>query len=132
MKTTKIQTGVSLYIVEDDDSFRETFVDAMSLQGVRVDGARTGAEAFRDLQRRTPSVILIDVQLPDIHGFELCRLLKRSDRLKNVPVVFITASSQYNDARDHVEGLLCGAAAFLPKPITVEQLWAEIEPLLPE
>ena len=46
--------------------------------------------------------------------------------LKNVPIVLISASSRYNDPRDRVEGLLAGAAAFLPKPITIEDLWAEI------
>lgn len=127
MKTASL----SLFIVEDDPEFRETFVDAMSLRGVAVRGAGSGFEGLRALQEMHPDVIVLDVQLPDVHGFDLCRRLKRLPRLAAVPVIFISASAQYNDARDRVEGLLAGASAFLPKPVSVEQLWAEIERLLP-
>ena len=127
---TSIAAGTSIFIIEDDELFRETFIDAMSLQGVKVDGARSGAEAIRLLHKQQPSVIIIDVQLPDIHGFELCRLLRRSDRLKSVPIVFLSAVAHYNDPRDRAEGLLSGAALFLPKPISMEKLWAELGQLL--
>lgn len=126
----KTVAEISLFIVEDDDLFRETFIDAMTLRGVKVDGSRSGAEAIGTLQHQSPSAIIVDVQLPDIHGFELCRRIKKVERLKKIPVVFLTASSQYNDPRDRVEGLLSGAALFLPKPIAMEKLWSEIEPLL--
>lgn len=127
MKTT---ANVSLFIVEDDELFRETFIDAMALRGVKVDGARCGAEAIKALQHQRPSAIIIDVQLPDIHGFDLCHVLKKSEQLKNVPIVFLSASTKYNDPRDQVEGLLAGAAAFLPKPITLEKLSGEIDGIL--
>lgn len=127
MKTT---AEISIYIIEDDPHFRETFIDVMSLRGVEVHGAGSAEEGLRGLGDRRPSVIIIDVQLPDMHGFELCRRLKRSEELRKTPVIFISAQAQYNDPRDRVEGLLAGAALFLPKPITMERLWAEIEHLL--
>lgn len=123
-------TNMSLLIVEDDAMFRETFIDAMTLRGVRVESASSGSEALRTLQHNRPSVIILDVQLPDIHGFELCRCIKRSERLKDIPVVFLSASTQYNDPRDRAEGMLSGASAFLPKPITLEKLWSEISTLV--
>jgi len=126
-KTMKTATDVSLLIVEDDELFRETFIDAMALQGVRVEAVRCGMDAIRLLQRHQPSLVIIDVQLPDIHGFELCRCIKKSERLKNIPVIFLSASTHYNDPRDRAEGLLAGAALFLAKPIKVEKLWSEIE-----
>lgn len=127
---TRIAADISLFIVEDDEHFRETFADAMALQGVEVTGARCGYDALKLLQKCQPSLIIIDVQLPDIHGFELCRCIKRSERLKDIPVAFLTASADYNDPRDRVEGLLSGAALFLPKPIDMEKLWEEIEALV--
>ena len=126
----KTVAEVSLFIVEDDDLFRETFVDAMALRGAKVSGARTGAEALKALRTQRPSLILIDVQLPDIHGFDLCRCLKKSERLKDIPVVFLSASTRYSDPRDRVEGVLAGAAAFLPKPVTFEKLQSVIAALV--
>ncbi len=127
MKTTE---AFSLYIVEDDLHFRETFIDVMSLQGVAAQGAGSALEALTELQTLCPSVIVLDVQLPDMQGFELCRKIKRIAGLKDVPVILLSASTQYNDPRDRIEGVLCGASLFLPKPITMEKLWSEIEFLL--
>ncbi len=118
--------GVSILMVEDDDLFRDTFIDAMNLQGIRVEGFRTGGEAMQALDGVRPSVIMIDVQLPDVHGFDLCRRIKRSDRLKKIPVVFLSAATHYNDPRDRAEGLLAGASLFLSKPISMERLSTEI------
>ena len=119
-----------MFIVEDDDHFRETFIDVMSLKGVEVSGARTGDEAIKALKQNKPSVIIMDVQLPDVHGFDLCRKVKRLEAHKDTPVIFVSASTQYADPRDRVEGLLAGADQFLPKPITVEKLMSEIEHVL--
>lgn len=124
---------LSIFIVEDDAHFRETFIDVMALRGVAVSGVSSGREALSALTAlgsQVPSVILLDVQLPDTHGFDLCRRIKHLEAFKQVPVVFLSAASRYNDPRDRVEGLLAGAALFLPKPITVERLWAEIDFLL--
>ena len=126
MKTAEM----SLFIVEDDLHFRETFIDAMSLRGITVKGAGSGLEGLAALRGFKPSIIVLDVQLPDIQGFDLCRRIKRIEALRKTPVIFLSASTQYNDPRDRVEGLLAGASLFLPKPITMEKLWAEIESLI--
>ena len=119
-----------MFIVEDDDHFRETFIDVMSLKGVEVTGARNGDEAIRALKQAYPSLIIMDVQLPDMHGFDLCRRVKRLEGHRDTPVIFVSASTQYSDPRDRAEGLLAGASQFLPKPISVEKLWSEIERVL--
>lgn len=123
-------TASPMFIVEDDDHFRETFIDVMSLRGVEVSGARTGDEAIKALKQNKPSVIIMDVNLPDVHGFDLCKKVKRLDNQKDTPVIFVSASTLYSDPRDRVEGLMAGADQFLPKPITVERLWTEIETVL--
>ncbi len=121
---------LSIFIVEDDPGFRETFIDIMSLRGVGAVGAGSAAEGLRALRDARPAVIILDVQLPDIHGFDLCRKIKRMAAFKNTPVILISASPQFNDPRDRVEGVLAGAQLFLTKPITVEKLWSEIDLLL--
>ncbi len=126
MKTAEL----SMFIVEDDARFRETFIDVMALRGVEASGAGTGAEALASLRLQQPSVVLVDVQLPDVHGFDLCRKIRKMEGYKDTPIILMTASTKYNDARDQVEGLLAGASLFVSKPITMDKLWTEIEELL--
>ena len=118
--------GFSICIIEDDAHFRETFADVMALRGVKVLGAGTGEEGISVIKTQKPSVIVVDVRLPDTNGLDLCRRIRHMEDIKGVPIILISAASRYNDPRDRVEGLLAGAAAFLPKPITIEDLWAEI------
>jgi DNA-binding response OmpR family regulator len=123
-------TASPMFIVEDDDHFRETFIDVMSLKGVSVEGARTGGEAIKALKQTHPAVIIMDVQLPDVHGFDLCKKVKRLDGYQDTPVIFVSASTQYSDPRDRMEGYQAGAAQFLAKPISVERLMSAIESVL--
>jgi len=81
----------------------------MSLRGVSAKGAGSAGEGCARLRDLKPSVIILDVKLPDIHGFELCRKIKRMEAFKKTPVIFISASTQFNDPRDRVEGVLAGA-----------------------
>ncbi len=121
-------TKTSILVVDDDDHFRETMADAMSLKDVDVMGAMSGAEAKKTLASKRPSVILLDVQLPDTHGFQLCRDIKRDRRFRDVPVVLLSA--KYTEPADRAEGLLTGADAYLSKPINVETLMDEVQYLL--
>ncbi|TBR17568.1 response regulator [bacterium] len=124
--TTATQTTVLL--VDDDAHFRETLADAMALKDVRVESAGSVSEAKRALAEHLPSVILLDVQLPDVSGVELCRQLKRDPRTKGVPVVLLSA--KYTEPADRAEGLLTGADAYLAKPINIEALQDEIRYLV--
>ena len=121
-------TRTTLLVVDDDDNFRETLSDAMALREVSVEGAMSGSQALERIGRHCPSLILLDVQLPDVHGFELCRALKSDRRYCHVPIVQLSA--RYTEPADRAEGLLAGADAFLSKPISLEALWEEIRYLL--
>jgi len=123
-------TASPMFIVEDDDHFRETFIDVMSLKGVEVSGARNGDEAIKALKQAHPAVIIMDVNLPDVHGFDLCKRVKRLEGYQDTPVIFVSASTKYSDPRDRAEGIQAGGAQFLPKPISVERLWSAIESVL--
>ncbi|HVC09494.1 MAG TPA: response regulator [Elusimicrobiota bacterium] len=126
----KTAAKVSIFIVEDDAHFRETFVDVMSLRGIEARAAASATEALELLKGFAPSLIVIDAQLPDMHGFDLCRRLRHRADLRETPILLLSAAPQYNDPRDRVEGFLAGASSFLAKPVTMDQLWSEIETLV--
>ncbi|MFH1725709.1 MAG: response regulator [Elusimicrobiota bacterium] len=121
-------TQTCILVVDDDDNFRETLSDAMALKDMHVEGAVSGSQALEHLGSRRPSVILLDVQLPDVNGFQLCRALKRDDRYRDVPIVL--CSAKYTEPADRAEGLLTGADAYLSKPINPESLCEEVRYLL--
>jgi DNA-binding response OmpR family regulator len=126
----KMQTATQtkILVVDDDDNFRETLTDAMSLKDVTVTGAESAEVAFSSLSSTKPSVILLDVQLPDANGVDLCRKIKADKRYEGVPVVLMSA--KFTEPADRAEGLLEGADAYLSKPVGLDSLWEEIRYLL--
>ena len=121
-------TKTSILIIEDDAHFRESLIDAMAMKGLEAKGAASAAEALETLEGFTPVLIVMDVHLPDRHGFDLCRQIKSFPRFKRVPIVFLSA--RYTEPGDRAEGLMAGAEAYLSKPVNMDALWNEIRYLL--
>ena len=121
---------ISVLIIDDDKNFIDTLKDGMKLKEpeAEISVAGSAREALDTLSRSVPSVIVLDVQLPDIHGIEFLRVLRDSPKLKKTPVIFISA--KYTEPADRSEAMLAGAEAFFSKPISIEELWAEINYLL--
>jgi DNA-binding response OmpR family regulator len=110
--------------VEDDERIRSAVKLALEDEGWIVDEAGSGEEAIELFARATPDVVLIDIMLPGIDGFELCRTLRRNS---DVPIVMVTAR---NDTHDVVAGLEAGADDYLTKPFAPKELSARIRALL--
>lgn len=118
--------AIKILIVDDDKNFIETLEDGLKLKNVETDisVAKSAREALDALAASVPSVIILDIQLPDMHGVEFLRLIRESARLKAVPVVFISA--KYTEPADRSEAMLAGAGAFFSKPIDIDDLWTEL------
>ena len=116
--------GTRILAVEDDERIREAVKLALEDEGWTVQGAGSGEEAVDLFAQQTPDVVLIDIMLPGIDGFELCRKLRRSS---DVPIVMVTAR---NDTHDVVAGLEAGADDYLTKPFAPKELSARIRALL--
>jgi DNA-binding response OmpR family regulator len=116
--------GTRILSVEDDERIRTAVKLALEDEGWIVDEAGSGEEAIEMFQRATPDVVLIDIMLPGIDGFELCRNLRRHS---DVPIVMVTAR---NDTHDVVAGLEAGADDYLTKPFAPKELSARIRALL--
>ncbi len=116
--------GTRILAVEDDERIRSAVKLALEDEGWTVDEAGSGEEAIEIFARATPDVVLIDIMLPGIDGFELCRTLRRTS---DVPIVMVTAR---NDTHDVVAGLEAGADDYLTKPFAPKELSARIRALL--
>ncbi|RMH39797.1 MAG: response regulator [Deltaproteobacteria bacterium] len=106
-------------IVDDDIEFREALADAFESSGFRVRCAANGLRLVSALQVDRPDVIVLDVMMSWIDGFELCRALKRNPEFRDIPVVFV--SGRTSDA-DRQRGLACGAVDYFPKPVELSAL----------
>ena len=116
--------GTRILAVEDDERIRSAVKLALEDEGWTVDEAESGEAGDRTVPRTAPDVVLIDIMLPGIDGFELCRTLRRTS---DVPIVMVTAR---NDTHDIVAGLEAGADDYLTKPFAPKELSARIRALL--
>ena len=116
--------GTRILAVEDDERIRAAVRLALEDEGWTVQEADSGEAAVDLFQAEAPDVVLIDIMLPGIDGFELCRTLRRTS---DVPIVMVTAR---NDTHDIVAGLEAGADDYLTKPFAPKELSARIRALL--
>ena len=114
-------------IVEDDADINATLQEAMRFAGYDAVGRLTGEEAFAEVERRCPDLVLLDQMLPDIDGVEICRRLRVAPRTKRVPIIFLTARS---DEQARVRGLSVGADDYVVKPFSMQELLLRVRGLL--
>lgn len=116
--------GTRILTVEDDERIRTAVKMALEDEGWDVDEAETGEDAIGSFQRNPSDVVLIDIMLPGMDGFEVCRSIRRAS---DVPIVMVTARA---DTHDVVAGLEAGADDYLTKPFAPKELSARIRALL--
>lgn len=115
---------IRVLTVEDDERIRASVKLALEDEGWIVDEAPTGEDAITIFQSSPADVVLIDIMLPGIDGFELCRTIRK---ISDVPIVMVTARV---DTHDVVAGLEAGADDYLTKPFAPKELSARIRALL--
>src|SRR5215510_2113407 len=116
--------GTRILSVEDDERIRTAVKLALEDEGWSVEEADTGEEALNAFQRQPADVVLIDIMLPGIDGFDVCRAIRR---VSDVPIIMVTARA---DTHDVVAGLEAGADDYLTKPFAPKELSARIRALL--
>jgi DNA-binding response OmpR family regulator len=114
-------THRSVLVVEDEEQMRTMLEDNLQFDGYRVTAVSTGEEALSELDRQAYSLVLLDVRLPGISGFDVCRRLR--SRGTRVPVIMLTARTQ---EADRVAGLDVGADDYVSKPFSVRELLARV------
>lgn len=112
-------------IVEDDASIRLALEESIRHAGYEVVSCKTGPEVLDAVEKSVPNVILLDVMLPGLSGFEVCRRL-RADQV-NVPVIMLTARAEEFDT---LHGFEVGADDYVTKPFSMDELLARIQAVL--
>ena len=122
MTTRSTNRGLIL-LVNDTPTNLEMLVDYLSEHGFEVAIAIDGEAALKQSQLVCPDLILLDVMMPGLDGFEACRRLKENDLTKDIPVIFITALSD----QDHIlKGFSVGAVDYVIQPICQQELLARV------
>jgi DNA-binding response OmpR family regulator len=112
---------LKILVVDDEISLRETLVYNLEHQGYIVDAVADGERAILTARRNKPDLIILDVMLPGIDGFEVCRILRGE---MNVPILFLSAR---DDEFDRVIGLEIGGDDFIAKPFSMSELIARVK-----
>lgn len=116
-----------ILIVEDEESLLKLETILLQVKGYEVTGAVTGNDALEKLAQSMFDLVLLDIMLPDIDGFEICSRIRKEPRTAGIPVVMLTAKKSLVD---QARGTACGANAYLTKPFKSAMIIEVIEGLL--
>jgi len=129
MDNKGFQKGSSqkILVVEDNRDNRELVVKVLKINGYHVIEAVDGQEAIEKTKAENPDLILMDLFIPKIDGYEVTRRLKRDKDLKSIPIIALTAHAMKGDME---VALAAGCDGYIPKPIDVRELPKQIEHFL--
>lgn len=113
-----------LLVVEDDFDISNMLRIYFTAQGYEVQVAPRGGEALSMTRKQLPSLIMLDIMLPDMNGYDVCRELRTTTRTKYIPIIFLT---QRDERSDKIAGLELGADDYVTKPFDIEELKLRVQ-----
>ena len=113
-----------ILVVEDDVDIAKLLRVYFDSQGFDVSVAANGSDTFMVCNRQLPNVIILDINLPDIDGYEVCRLLRGNLRTSHIPIIFLTQKDQRSD---RIAGLELGADDYVTKPFDIVELKLRVQ-----
>lgn len=122
MKRTKA-TG-KILLVDDMIENLSLLSDLLTNNGYSVSTSIDGATALKYLEKNSPDIILLDIKMPEMDGFELCRQIKANQTTRHIPIIFISALSEVNDK---VKAFAVGGVDYVTKPFQVEEVLARVD-----
>ncbi|MEL6579073.1 MAG: response regulator transcription factor [Cyanobacteria bacterium J06621_12] len=116
-----------ILVVDDDLTLRKVLQNSLEQRGYQVISVGSGKEALASFSKDVPDIIVSDVSMPEMDGFEFCRQLRSQPSGKLIPFIFLSAKNELND---RVQGHTIGADSYLSKPFEMKELLANIEALI--
>lgn len=108
-----------ILVVEDDFDISNMLRIYFTGQGYDVQVAQRGNDALSAIRKQLPNLIILDIMLPDMNGYDVCRELRTTTRTRNIPIIFLT---QKDERSDRISGLELGADDYITKPFDIEEL----------
>ncbi len=124
MKNRIVKKKISILIVDDASENLHLLRDVLEKRKYQVSTAAGGKELFRVVKKVLPDLILLDIMMPDIDGYTVCRRLKKNPGTANIPVIFITARTKIDDI---VKGFESGGVDYVKKPFNTTELLARVQ-----
>jgi DNA-binding response OmpR family regulator len=121
------KSTLKVLLVDDDPNILLSLEFLMRKSGYTVLIARNGSEALELLNENAPDLTLLDIMMPDVDGYEICRYIKESELLKHSKVVFLSAKTRESDIR---KGYTLGADLYVTKPFSTKELVRKVDELL--
>jgi DNA-binding response OmpR family regulator len=114
-------------VVDDEPSVGAAVRDLLGPEGIQVDAATDPEAALPELLRSVPDLVILDVSMPGMSGWELCALLRRQSATRDVPVLFLTGR---REVRDRITAMQVGGSDYLAKPFGADELRSKVRSLL--
>jgi two-component system response regulator RpaA len=117
----------AILVVDDDEIVARSVELSLRHDGFHVSVAHSGVEGLKKARRESPDLIILDILMPGMSGYEVCRELRRDPLLSDVPVLFLTAKGK---DEDKIEGFRAGADDYLTKPFNIDELILRVKAIL--
>jgi len=118
-----------ILVVDDELDVQSILSFRLEINGYSVIVASDGEEGLEKIKKENPDLVLLDLMLPKMNGFEICRMVKFDDRLKGLPIIILSALDKEEDRKKALDS---GADAYFLKPFDLEGLLTKIKLLLPD
>jgi DNA-binding response OmpR family regulator len=118
---------IKILVSEDNPDIRKILVMRLEINGYDVIQAQDGEEALDRIKKDSPDLVILDLMMPKISGFEVCRMIKFDEKYKDIPIIVLSALDQQADREQAIEN---GADAYFIKPFDLDLLLNKIQSLL--
>ncbi len=119
--------GAEILVVDDDELVARTVERLLRANGFRVTVAHSGVEALQAARRNRPDLMILDVMMPGMDGYQVCRQVRSDPLLQDLPVLFLTAKGKDDD---RIEGFRAGADDYLSKPFNLDEIYFRVRAIL--
>jgi len=119
--------GANIFIVEDEKPIITLLQYNLEKEGYKVNFSETGEEGIQSIKKNVPDLVILDWMLPDFSGIEVCKQIKKINKLKNIPVLMLTAKSE---EEDKVRGFESGVDDYVTKPFSYKEIVLRVKSLL--
>ncbi len=116
-----------ILVVDDEVDLVETLRFPLEMEGFNVLVSYNGEDALNQARKETPDLILLDLMLPKLDGYKVCRLLKYDEKYKHIPILMLTAKTQ---EKDKLLGKETGANEYITKPFEIDELMKKVKTYL--